>query len=440
LFPELQENLDEVTEILEVEQKKYEATKQKTQNLLPKLMEKKLTTEELIKIYDSQGIPPELIKEEAEKTGKEITIPENFYALVAERHEQKEQETATEKEQKIPIEHCTSPTKALYYDDYEKAAFDAKVLEVVDNKVILDQTAFYPTSGGQMSDRGTIDGAKVTDVFKQGPWIVHVLEEKPKFHAGAHVHGDIDFDRRLQLAQHHTATHIINAAAREILGAHVNQASAKKDADKAHLDITHYESLTDEETAKIEARANEIVKQGIKTKLTFMPREEAEKTFGMTIYQGGAVPGKQLRIVSIPGVDVEACAGTHLKNTLDTGKIKILKTSKVKDGIVRITFAAGKAAEKIIQEEKNTVDKAAKMLNCDEHQVPGRAQELFELWKKARKAAQKKQPLPEMTLKSTTATTGDILTKTAEILQTQPEVVVKTIERFLADLEKFKTQ
>ncbi|MBW2969700.1 hypothetical protein KY319_01110, partial [Candidatus Woesearchaeota archaeon] len=121
-------------------------------------------------------------------------------------------------------------------------------------------------------------------------------------------------------------------------------------------------------------------------------------------------------------------------------KIKILKTSKVKDGIVRITFAAGKAAEKIIQEEKNTVDKAAKMLNCDEHQVPGRAQELFELWKKARKAAQKKQPLPEMTLKSTTATTGDILTKTAEILQTQPEVVVKTIERFLADLEKFKTQ
>ncbi len=440
LFPELQENLDGVCEILEVEHKKYTATREKTKSMLPRLLEKKLSTEDLITIYDSQGIAPELIRDEAAKLGKEINVPDNFYALVAERHEAKEQETATVREEKIDIPVHLPQTKVLYFDDYTKSSFDGKVLEINENCVILDQTVFYPVSGGQLADTGKLDGQKVIDVFKQGPYIVHVLQEKPKFHAGDMVHGEIDFERRVQLAQHHTATHIVNAAARKVLGAHVNQASAKKDIDKAHIDVTHYESLTDEQLAKIEEEANKIVRQGIKTQLSFVSREQAEKQFGMAIYQGGVAPGKLLRIVNIPGIDVEACGGTHLKNTLEAGHIKILKASKIKDGIVRITFAAGKAAEKLGEAEKSIVDKAAKLLHCESNQVPDRAAELFELWKKARKAAQKQQPLPDMLLRSTKPFTGDILAKTAEVLQTQPEVVVKTIERFLADLEKFNSQ
>ncbi len=440
LFPEVSENLDEVSEILEVERRKYEATKQKTQSMLPRLLEKKLTTEDLITIYDSQGISPEMIRDEAAKIGKVIEVPGNFYALVAARHEKKEQETATLREEKLDIAPNIPPTKALYFDDYEKSSFDAKVLEINNNCVILDQTVFYPVSGGQLADQGMLEGSKVIDVFKQGPYVIHVLESPPKFHAGDKVHGEIDFSRRVQLAQHHTATHIVNAAARKVLGAHVNQASAKKDVDKAHIDITHYESLTDEEIAKIEEECNRIVKSGIKTKLSFMSREEAEKTFGMAIYQGGVAPGKQLRIVQIPGIDVEACGGTHLKNTLEAGKIKILKSSKIKDGIVRLTFAAGKAAENLIAQEKQVLDKAAALLKCDVAHLPGRAAELLDVWKKARKAAQKKQPLPDFTLKSTKGFTGDILGQIADALETQPEVVVKTIERFLSDLEKFKIQ
>jgi alanyl-tRNA synthetase len=401
-------------------------------------LEKKLTTEDLITIYDSQGIAPELISDEAAKIGKIVEVPSNFYALVAARHEKKEQETATEREEKIEIDPKLPVTKALYFDDYTKSSFDAKVLEIDGNCVILDQTVFYPVSGGQLADHGTLEGAKVVDVFKQGPYIVHVLDSPPKFHAGDTVHGEIDFERRVQLAQHHTATHIVNAAARKVLGAHVNQASAKKDVDKAHIDVTHYESLTDEQVEKIEEESNRIVKQGVKTQLSFMPREQAERQFGMAIYQGGVAPGKLLRIVNIPGIDVEACGGTHLKSTLEAGRIKIIKSSKIKDGIVRIVFAAGKAAEKLIMQEKQVLDKAAALLKCDVTQVPGRAAELFELWKKARKAVQRKQPLPDLALRSAKGFTGDLLGQTAEALQTQPEVVVKTIERFLADIEKFK--
>lgn len=434
MFPELSENLDNVSRILEVEREKYRATRLKTEQMLPRLMERELSTSDLVSLYDSQGISPELIAEEAKKLGKSVSVPENFYALVAERHMQKEQEHATEREEKIPIGPIPV-TRILYFDDYTKSSFDAKVIEIVDKKfVILDETAFYPTSGGQVSDRGTLNGEEVIDVFKQGPYVVHVLKEQAKFGAGDKVRGEIDFSRRLQLAQHHTSTHIVNAAAKRVLGPHINQAGAKKDIDKAHIDITHYESPTDEQLQDIEAQANKIVQEGHKTTLSFMPREEAERVYGMGIYQGGVAPGKTLRIVNIPGVDVEACGGTHLKSTLEAGKIKILKATKMKDGIVRLIFVAGRAAENIEKSEHDIVNKAAALLDCNVRQVPARAEELFKLWKEVAKAKKKGQELPDTKLKSMAEFKGDVLAKTAEVLKTQPEHVVRTIERFLNEL------
>lgn len=438
IFPELSENLDNIAKIFAVEKQKYLANREKSANMLPKLMSKELTTAELVTLYDSQGISPETLRDEAAKLGKELKIPGDFYALVSERHSQKEQEHATERKDSLPIPSSIAPTEALYFEDYERNAFDGKVLEIInETHVILDKTAFYPTSGGQLADRGTLNGEKVIDVFKQGPYIIHVLEQKAKFHAGNIVHGEIDFARRMQLAQHHTATHIVNAAARDVLGPHINQAGAKKDTDKAHIDITHYESLTDEQMTAIEKAANVIVGKGIKTQLTFLAREEAEKLYGMAIYQGGAVPGKRLRIVNIPGIDVEACGGTHLKSTSETGHITLLKSNKVKDGIVRITFASGAAAKKLLSEQKDILDKTAAALGCGVHEIPGRCEELFTKWKKARKA---KAPFDEalFTLTSIMKYDGDVLAKVTEILQTQPENIIKTIERFKADIQKLK--
>lgn len=435
LYPELSENLDHVELILNVEAKKYAATRKRAKSMIPKLLDKKMSTEQLVQLYDSEGISPELIRDEAEKLGKKFHVPADFYYLVSQRHTQKEQTHETVKKEKVPIPENLPETKALYFDDYTKAACTGKVLEIVDNHVILDQTCFYPTSGGQLTDHGEISGQKVEEVSKQGPYIIHKLVEKPKFSAGDKVDCVVDFDRRLQLAQHHTSTHIVNAAAKKVLGAHVNQAGAKKDTEKAHIDITHYEALSETELEKIEAEANKIVAKGVKTELSFVPRAEAEKKYGMEIYQGGAVPGKLLRIVNIPGIDVEACGGTHLKNTLEAGKIVILKANKVKDGIVRITFAAGKAAERKLGEEQDVLNQVSAILDCGIKQIPGRAEELFKLWKKTKKAAKKKQELPDQTLKSTEEFDGDLLAKTAEILQTQPQHVVKTIERFKKDLE-----
>ena len=172
-----------------------------------------------------------------------------------------------------------------------------------------------------------------------------------------------------------------------------------------------------------------------------MPKEEAEKTYGMSLYQGGVVPGQTLRIVEIPGIDVEACGGTHLNNTVDTGKIKITKTSKVSDGVVRITFTAGAAAEQFEQQETGVAEKVAKILGVDNiKQVPARAEELFSKWKKLKKIKKKGQEFDpkEFELISTEEYEGDVLAKTAEIVKTQPEYVPKTVQRFLSELKEMK--
>ncbi len=438
LFPELSINLENVTTILEVEKNKYEATKQKSKVLVQKIIKKPITPNVLIQLYDSQGIAPQIIAEEAKKLGKDVAIPENFYAKLAELHEIKKGKKIEEK--KLNLE-ALPETKALYYDDYTKQSFKAKVLKIIDKNVVLDQTLFYPTSGGQDTDKGTINNCNVLDVFQQNNIIVHVLE-KINFKQGDTVQGQIDFKRRKQLAQHHTSTHIINAAARQVLGNHINQAGAKKTAQKAHLDITHYENITDEELKKIEDLANKIVKQKVPIYSKFMLRNQAEKEYSTRIYQGGAVPGKNIRIIDIKGIDVEACGGTHLKNTSEAELIKIIKTSKIQDGIVRIEFVAGDAARQFEDKTQDILKEISSLLKIQEDQIPARAEELFQKWKLARKAVKKKRKidLKELELKSKQSYKGDVLEKTAQILRTQPEHVPKTIKRFLEELEKFKNK
>ena len=437
LFPELGEHLDEIRKILDVEKNRYENTKQKTKSIVTTLIERKeaITTEKLLQLYDSNGISPELVREEAAQSAVKVEVPDNFYALVAERHTHSEQEHATKKKEQLELDGVPD-TKALYFDDWRKTTSQGKVLKIIDNKVILDQTVFYPTSGGQLHDVGKLGGHPVIDVFKQGGKIVHVLDEEPTaFHEGATVQCLVDAERRQQLAQHHTATHIVGAAARRILGNHINQAGSKKTTEKAHIDITHYESVIEDKLSKIEAEANRIVQEHVTVRLGFLPRDEAEKKFGMSIYQGGAVPGKELRIVAIPEIDVECCGGTHLTNTGDVGRIKMLSATKIQDGVVRLTYTAGGAAMHEEQYEKEMLRAIARLLTCTVPQVPSRAEELFTKWK----TAVKKKKAAEKQLVSTAEDSGnekELLLKLCAIYQTQPEHLIKTTERFLKELRE----
>src|SRR3989344_712289 len=431
LYPELKENIEQVKKILDVEKQKYLATKQKTASIVARLVKEEINEKKLMELYDSQGITPELVREEAAKIGKKVEVSENFYAKVNELHEKQVQEHQTKHDEELDLDELEE-TKALYYQDWKLNKFKSKIKKIIGNNVVLQETLFYPTSGGQLHDLGTLNGKKIVDVIKQGKHIVHVLEDVKGLKVNQEVNGEVEFERRKQLAQHHTSTHIVNAAARKILGNHANQAGAKKTLEKAHIDITHYNAVSDEELKKIEDEANKIIKNKIPIIKSFMSRTEAEQKYGMTIYQGGVPPGKVLRIVNILNTDVEACGGTHLDNTSEAEKIKILKATKLQDGIVRIEFTAGKAAMQEENKDSKLIEECAKLLKCDKKQVPGRAKELFEQWK-----LKKKGKLNKFELKSKekeNLNDKELLDRAAMILKTQPVHVVNTIKKFLKDL------
>ncbi len=441
LFPEVSEHLDEIREILNVEKDKYYKTKRKASKILEKLLsEGDISTATLIEIYDSRGINPEMVKETAIKFGRTIKIPDNFYSLVVERHEKVEQIHATEKAIELDL-NGVPETESLYYNDYTNTSNNAKVLKIIDNMVILDRSVAYPTSGGQLHDVGTINGQKFDNVFKQNSYIVHVLSEKPSFKEGDTVKIEVDKEWRTQLSQHHTATHIVNAAARHILGEHINQAGAKKTLKRSHLDITHFAKVPYDKLKEIEKEANEIVNRAIALKLSFIPRSDAEKKYGMTIYQGGAVPGKNIRLVEIPGVDVEACGGTHLNNTSETGRIKITKSQKIQDGVVRLTFTAGNATKELEQEETLILNQLESLFKISRAKIVGRVAELLNKWKNINKALQTgKVNKIDMSLESNNTFEGDILTELAQILNTKKEDIPLKVNKLFNEWKEAKTK
>ena len=380
--PELLEHIDEINEILDVERKRFNQTKKRTKSVVEALIEKgeALDEEKLVELYDSEGITPELIRNYV----KDLKVPSDFYIRVTQKHTKEKKPMI-----KSPIDVSgLPPTELLFYKHPKQREFKARVLKIIDDKwVVLDKTCFYPEGGGQKSDIGFIGNAPVSDVQKIGKVVIHRV--MGSFTPGEVVDCSINEYHRSVLSRHHTATHIINTACREVLGSWVWQHSTEKTAKKARLDITHYQALTEEEVEKIEKRANEIVKKNIPIKIELLPREEAEKKYGFRIYQGGVVPERELRIVSIGNLDHEACGGTHVDRTGDVGFISILKTKRVQDGVVRIEFAAGDVALNYLREKERLLRETSRILGVEEKKVPEKVEEVFNTWKEKRKALKK---------------------------------------------------
>jgi alanyl-tRNA synthetase len=284
-------------------------------------------------------------------------------------------------------------TKVLYYDEPELLEFGAKVAKVfgeAGDMVALDQTAFYPTSGGQMFDAGTIAGIDVIDANKYGDVVVHTLKEGGKLKEGETVQCAIDAKRRRILRQNHTGNHVLNLSARAILGPHVWQHSALKDIDKAKLEITHYDALSDEDVRKIEDYANTVVKKAVPVHMEMLPRSEAEQKYGFRIYQGSqGVPSREVRIISIDDLDHAACGGLHCNNTSEVGFMTILHTKRVQDGVVRMEYVCGDVAIQRLEEREKLLKEAADALGVEEKDVPAATKRLFEEWKEKRKLAKK---------------------------------------------------
>ena len=381
-YPELNSNKSHILDMVNLEIDRFTQTLERGRRSVKRAIESGgINQDKLLELYDSQGLPPSVVSDFATEQGHSIEVPDGFLAMVADRHQG---ETKVLKKE-IVID--AKATKLDFYEDMEKRIFNSKVIFSDKNQIALENTLFYPEGGGQLGDKGSIEwnnqSSEVVDVQKVGDVVIHRIKgELPP--VGEQISGKVDDNHRSSLSRHHTATHLIGAAAREILGSHVWQAGASKSTDKARLDITHHRRLTRDVIEDIESKVNNLILEDHPITTKFYSREDADRKYGNTLYQGGAPNYKDVRVVEIPRVDAQACAGTHVSTTSKIEAVKVLRTERIQDGVERIEFSAGPDAIKAAQKERALLEKTAEELGVPIDQAPSAAQKFVKEWKDLR--------------------------------------------------------
>jgi len=374
LYPSLKGVRDYVVDVVSSELSKYSEVISRAPKVIRKYIRRGggLSTDDLIELYDSHGIPPEVVREVSKSLGIHVEVPKDFYSRLASRHASvpiKRRETVKVPEDVVKALEGVEPTELLFHKDPYMRVFEGRVVRVIRNYVVLDRTAFYPEGGGQACDLGYFilpngSRVKVVDVQKVGDVVVHKVEGGG-ITEGLVVRGVIDWLRRFSLMRHHTATHIVLGAARKVLGNHVWQAGAEKRVDGARLDITHYKPLSEEEVRRIEEIANEVIDEGVPVRASIMGKYEAERRYGFRLYQGGVVLAPKIRVVEIEGHDVEACFGTHVSNTREVGGVKIVNVERIADGVVRIEYVAGARIADYARRLESVIKESSRVLGGD---------------------------------------------------------------------------
>lgn len=390
-FPQLRKMRSEILEMVDVEGIKYRDTLDRGHGLVHRFLRDRalIPKDQFVEFYESHGLTPEDVQEAAAEVNVRVDVPSDFYTLVSSRHIEGEKKKGLEKEGAELAERLknTPNTRLLFYEDPYRREFVGEVISVVNDRyVVLDGTAFYAEGGGQLSDKGILESRgnkyRVKDVQSVEGVIIHEVD-RPGLKEGDKIHGVIDWERRESLMRVHTSTHIILGAARRVLGEHAWQAGASKTVERARLDLSHYARITREEVEKIEELANRVVMEMRPVTCRFMQRDVAEKKYGLRLYQGGSVPGKEIRVVDMGDWDVEACGGTHLANTGEAGVIKILGTERVQDGVERLVYAAGPHALEEVQKRERLLMDAAELLGSPyediKHSIVHNMEQLKEL-------------------------------------------------------------
>jgi alanyl-tRNA synthetase len=458
-FPQLKDMRREMAEAIKSEEAKYRRTLERGSDLVKKVSsdlkakgQNGIPSETLVELYDSHGLVPDIVREIAEPMGVAVNLPGNFYGMVAQKHlsgkrisdeetESKDVASLKDKVEQLP------ETVPLYYKDPFQKDFQGKVQAVVDEKfIVLDQTCFYPEGGGQPGDVGVIQTStgsiKVTGTWKVGRVILHQIDGMPP-RVGENVRGSIEWERRVSLMRHHTGTHLVLGAARRVLGKHAWQAGAQKGVESSRIDVSHFDRITEEQTREIERLATEVALQDIPVESMWLPREKAEQDYGYILYQGGVVPGREVRVIKIGDWDVEACGGTHCTRTGQIGTIKILHTERIQDGVERIIFAAGTQALRAFQEQEarikgistaieapvEKVDQYVQALILEKAKLSKRVEELAGQWaeQEAKRLLATAKQVAGVKLCQAKYTTGDeseIISLNNKIVEQEPNTVV----------------
>lgn len=392
-YPELVKAQPQVERVLKQEEERFAETLDHGMGILEDavktLADKEISGETVFKLYDTYGFPVDLTADIARERGLSLDMPGFEAAMDAQRERARaasnfgaasaEGLTITGQTEFTGYNHLHDSGKvlALFRDGAE-----TKSLATGDEGLLqLDRTPFYAESGGQAGDHGVliIGDAQLTvlDTQKQGDAFLHSVKvQSGSVAVGKNAEAQVDEQRRQDTACNHSATHLLHAALRQVLGDHVQQKGSLVDAERLRFDFSHFEAITPEQLAEIEALVNAEIRGNVVVETQLMSQGDAVASGAMALF--GEKYGDEVRVLSMGEFSVELCGGTHVKRTGDIGLLKITSEGGVAAGVRRIEAVAGEGALGYIGETEKNLAQIATLLKADSSTAETKVQQLLE--------------------------------------------------------------
>lgn len=312
-------------------------------------------------LYDTHGFPLDLTQLIASEKGAKVDV-DGFNALLTEQKE-RSRKASTQETGDWNVIQESEATQFIGYDNLEAEVRITRMRSVKQKnkdliQLVFNQTPFYAESGGQVGDTGIIESAnekiRIIDTQKENNLIIHIADKFPE-NAEAVFYAKVNTDKRRETANNHSATHLMHAALREVLGTHVEQKGSLVNADYLRFDFSHFKGMSKEELRKVEQRVNEKIRENIALdERRAVPIEEAKNMGAMALF--GEKYGEEVRVITFdPNYSRELCGGTHVAATGQIGLFKIISESAVAAGVRRIEAISGKGAEQWTEEVEDQV-------------------------------------------------------------------------------------
>jgi alanyl-tRNA synthetase len=422
-YPELTANRALIEKVLKTEEEQFSRTLERGMSILndalSELTSDVVPGELVFKLYDTYGFPADLTNDVAREKNLRID-EEGFHVAMAAQRKRAQQASQFDTDYNEQLKsNCTSE-----FTGYDNSRNDAKVMELFANGqqveqltageegvVVLDKSPFYVESGGQIGDTGLLKVANgsfvVTETLKLGNAIAHKGSSDFDFKLGDMVQAEFDVKRREAIKSNHSATHLMHAALKQILGEHVIQKGSLVSDERFRFDFAHFQALTSTQLKSVEKLVNDEIRvnHGLNTKI--MKIDEAKAAGAMALF--GEKYSEDVRVVSMGDFSLELCGGTHVNRTGDIGLFKIVSESGIAAGVRRIEAVTGAKALDVVQTQGQQISQIASLLKTDPQGLHARIMYVLEQSKIVEKELEK--------LKSKLAsnTTTDVLSEVNEI-------------------------
>ena len=408
-YPELVKAQAHVEKVLEKEEQRFAETLDQGMEILEvaiaKLDGKEIPGDVVFKLYDTFGFPVDLTADIARERG--LTIDQSGFE--AAMTGQRDRARAASKFSAV-ADVAIKTDLETNFSGYEGTDGSSTIVALFrgdkavkklstgdDGVVILSSTPFYAESGGQIGDTGSLlekgNLFRVQDTQKSGRAIVHIgVVEKGELKIGDELEATVDAERRQAIRLNHSATHLMHAALRAVLGDHVQQKGSLVAPDRLRFDFSHYEAVTDDQVVAIEALVNDEIRKNVVAKTTVMNYDDAVASGAVALF--GEKYGDEVRVLNFGDFSVELCGGTHVDRTGDIGMFKITSEGGIASGVRRVEAVTGKGALEWLAAQQHALENIAKLLRSQPNQVSGKVEQLLKRNKQLEKElTQAKQAL-----------------------------------------------